>query len=227
MFDPGPCVYMDKIAVGPEAADVIDIDAPVKANLEAVAKAQGEDVDDITAVILDRPRHEDIIRECREAGARIRLIQDGDVAGAITVAAPEQRHRHPLRHRRHARRRDRGLRAQVHRRRDVRPALAPQRRGAQAALDAGYDLDRVLTTDDLVSGDDVFFARHRHHRRRPAQGRALLGRRREHAVAGDALEVGHHPHHRRHPQVAEAHALLGAQVRLIRTPAIISSTASV
>ena len=87
MFDPGPCVYMDKIAVGPEAADVIDIDAPVKANLEAVAKALGEDVDDITAVILDRPRHEDIIRECREAGARIRLIQDGDVAGAITVRA--------------------------------------------------------------------------------------------------------------------------------------------
>ena len=89
MFDPGPCVYMDKIAVGPEAADVIDIDAPVKANLEAVAKAKGEDVDDITAVILDRPRHEDIIRECREAGARIKLIHDGDVAGAITVATPE------------------------------------------------------------------------------------------------------------------------------------------
>jgi fructose-1,6-bisphosphatase II len=88
MFDPGPCVYMDKIAVGPEAADVIDIDAPIKANLEAVAKALGEDVDDITAVVLDRPRHEDIIRQCREAGARIKLIQDGDVAAAITVATP-------------------------------------------------------------------------------------------------------------------------------------------
>ena len=88
MFDPGPCVYMDKIAVGPEAADVVDIDAPIKANLEAVAKAKGEDVDDITAVVLDRPRHEDIIRQCREAGARIKLIQDGDVAAAITVATP-------------------------------------------------------------------------------------------------------------------------------------------
>src|ERR1700716_636816 len=66
MFDPGPCVYMEKIAVGPEAADVIDIDAPVKTNLEALAKALGEDVDDITAVVLDRPRHEDIIRQCRE-----------------------------------------------------------------------------------------------------------------------------------------------------------------
>src|SRR5256884_1443522 len=74
MFDPGPCVYMDKLAVGPEAADVIDLDAPVKANLEAVAKALGEDVDDITAVILDRDRHTDIIKQCREAGARIKLI---------------------------------------------------------------------------------------------------------------------------------------------------------
>src|SRR5919201_1445588 len=88
LFDPGPCVYMDKIAVGPEAASVIDIDAPVKTNLEAVAKALGEDVDDITAVVLDRPRHEQIIKECREAGARIKLIQEGDVAAAITVATP-------------------------------------------------------------------------------------------------------------------------------------------
>jgi fructose-1,6-bisphosphatase II len=86
MFDPGPCVYMDKIAVGPAAADVVDIDAPVKTNLDAVAKALGEDVDDITAVILDRPRHEDIIRQCREAGARIKLIQDGDVTAAISAS---------------------------------------------------------------------------------------------------------------------------------------------
>ena len=88
MFDPGPCVYMDKLAVGPECVDVVDIDAPVKANLEAVAKAQGEKVSDVTAVILDRERHADIIRECREAGARISLIPDGDVAGAIYVATP-------------------------------------------------------------------------------------------------------------------------------------------
>ena len=88
MFDPGPCVYMDKIAVGPEARDVVDLDAPVKANLHAVAKAKGEKVEDVTAVILDRDRHADIIRECREAGARVRLIPDGDVAGAISVAWP-------------------------------------------------------------------------------------------------------------------------------------------
>src|SRR5439155_1561359 len=86
MFDPGPCVYMEKIAAGPAAADVIDIDAPVKTNLDAVAKALGEKVSDVTAVVLDRDRHTDIIRDCREAGARIRLIPDGDVAGAISVA---------------------------------------------------------------------------------------------------------------------------------------------
>src|SRR5215467_1642938 len=89
MFDPGPCVYMEKIATGPAATDVIDLNAPVKANLEAVAKALGEKVSDVTAVVLDRPRHEDLIRECREAGARIRLIPDGDVAGAISTAWPE------------------------------------------------------------------------------------------------------------------------------------------
>src|SRR5262245_24689220 len=89
MFDPGPCVYMEKIAVGPAAVDVVDLDAPITANLHAVAKALGEDVDDITVVILDRDRHSDVIRECREAGARIRLIPDGDVAGAISAASPD------------------------------------------------------------------------------------------------------------------------------------------
>jgi fructose-1,6-bisphosphatase II len=158
MFDPGPCVYMDKIVVGPEAVDVIELDAPVSANLEAVAKAKGEKVSDVTAVILDRPRHEELIRQCRDAGARIRLIPDGDVAGAISCATagsgsdilfgvggtPE----------------------------GVIAACAIQCLGGtiigrlwprndeerNAAIEAGYDLDRVLTTDDLVSGDEVFFA---------------------------------------------------------------------
>jgi len=158
MFDPGPCVYMDKIAVGPAAADVIDIDAPVKANLEAVAKALGEDVDDITAVVLDRPRHEDIIRQCREAGARIKLIQDGDVAAAITVATPDSGTDILF-----------GIGGTPE---GVIAAAALKCMGGemfgrlyprndeerQAALDAGYDLDRVLTSDDLVSGEDVFFS---------------------------------------------------------------------
>jgi fructose-1,6-bisphosphatase II len=158
MFDPGPCVYMDKIAVGPAVADVVDLDAPVKANLEAVAKELGEDVDDITAVILDRDRHTDIIRECREAGARIRLIPDGDVAGAISVAWPDSGSDILL-----------GVGGTPE---GVIAACALKCLGGsifgrlwprndderKAALDAGYDLERVLTTDELVSGDDVFFS---------------------------------------------------------------------
>ena len=158
MYDPGPCVYMDKIAVGPAAADVVDLDAPVKANLQAVAKALGEDVDDITAVVLDRPRHADIIRECREAGARIRLIPDGDVAGAISVAWPDSGSDILL-----------GVGGTPE---GVIAACALKCLGGSifgrlfarddaeraAALEAGYDLDHVLTTDELVSGDDVFFA---------------------------------------------------------------------
>jgi fructose-1,6-bisphosphatase II len=158
MLDPGPCVYMDKIAVGPQAVDVVDIDAPIKANLEAVAKALGEDVDDITAVILDRDRHADIIRECREAGARIKLIQDGDVAAAISVATPESGTDILF-----------GIGGTPE---GVIAAAALKCMGGaiygrlyprndaekREALDAGYDLDQVLTTDDLVSGDDVFFS---------------------------------------------------------------------
>ena len=215
MFDPGPCVYMDKIAVGPEAADVIDIDAPVKANLEAVAKALGEDVDDITAVVLDRPRHEDIIQQCREAGARIKLIQDGDVAAAITVATPEQRHRHPLRHRRHARRRDRRRRAQVPWAARCSVASTPRNdEERQAALDAGYDLDQVLTSDDLVSGEDVFFSATGISDGDLLKGVRYWGNGASTQSLGDAFEVGHHPHHRRHPQVAEADEVLRVQVRL-------------
>src|SRR3954465_3944245 len=158
MFDPGPCVYMDKIAVGPEAVDVIDIDAPVKTNLGAVAKALGEDVDDITAVILDRDRHADIIRQCREAGSRIKLIPDGDVAAAISVATPGSGTDILF-----------GIGGTPE---GVIAAAALKCLGGemfgrlyarddeerQAALDAGYDLERVLTSNDLVSGDDCFFS---------------------------------------------------------------------
>jgi len=158
MFDPGPCVYMEKIATGPEAAHVIDIEAPIKDNLEKVAKALGEDVDDVTAVILDRDRHADIIRECREAGARIRLIPDGDVAGAIAAAWPDSGANVLF-----------GVGGTPE---GVIAACALQCLGGsiqarlwprneeerRAALDLGYDLDRVLGTDELVSGEDVFFA---------------------------------------------------------------------
>jgi fructose-1,6-bisphosphatase II len=158
MFDPGPCVYMEKIAAGPEATEAIDLNAPVKANLMAVAKALGKDVEDVTVVILDRDRHKDIIRECREAGSRIRLIPDGDVAGAISVAWADSGADLLL-----------GIGGTPE---GVIAACALKCLGGslqgrlwprndderRRALDAGYDLDKVLSIDDLVSGEDVFFS---------------------------------------------------------------------
>ena len=158
MFDPGPCFYMEKIAVGAEAVDLIDLDAPVKTNLEAVAKARGEQVKDVTAVILDRDRHADLIRQCREAGARIRLIPDGDVMGALATGWPDTGY-------------DilfgiggtpegviaacalKALGGEIQGR--LYPRNDDERR---TALDRGYDLDKILHTDDLVGGEDVFFA---------------------------------------------------------------------
>src|SRR5258706_2158490 len=102
MFDPGPCVYMEKIAVGPEAAGVVDIRATPTENLHAVAKAKGESVRDVTAVILDRERHGDLIAEVRAAGARIPLSQDGDGIGAGSTARPDTGPDHLFRIRRTA-----------------------------------------------------------------------------------------------------------------------------
>ena len=89
MFDPGPCVYMEKIAVGPGCCDAIDLAKSPTENLQKIAEAKNKTVRDLTAVILDRDRHSELISEVREAGARIRLISDGDVAGAISTAWPE------------------------------------------------------------------------------------------------------------------------------------------
>ena len=158
MYDPGACVYMDKIAVGPESAGKIDIEASPTENLRRVAAAKGEKVSDLTAVILDRPRHDALIAEVREAGARIRLIPDGDVAGALGTAWPES-----------------GadvlfgiggtpegvisaaaLKCMGG---DMQGKLWPRDDTERAAAEAaGYDLDAVLGIDDLVAGDNCFFA---------------------------------------------------------------------
>jgi len=88
MFDPGPFMYMNKIAVGPQAKGKIDIEAPVSDNIKIIAKAMGKDIDDLTTIVLDRPRHNDLVAEIRKMGARIRLIPDGDVAAALMTALP-------------------------------------------------------------------------------------------------------------------------------------------
>ncbi len=157
MYDPSAVFYMEKLAVGPEAADVVDIRLPVSENIKRVAKAKGSSVDDVTVVLLDRPRHEELARQIRDTGARIKFISDGDVAGAVEAARP-----------------DTGLDMLVGiggTPEGIIAACAMKCMGGliqgrlwprddderQKAIDAGHDLDRVLTTDDLVSGDDCFF----------------------------------------------------------------------
>ena len=158
MFDPGPLVYMDKIAVGRAAAGAIDIDAPVEDNLRAVARAGGKDIDDVTVIVLDRPRHERLIADIRATGARIRLITDGDVAGAILAAADNTNFDVLM-----------GVGGTPE---GVVTACAMKCMGGviqgrlhprdnaerKAALDLDYDLERVLHTNDLVDCDNVFFA---------------------------------------------------------------------
>jgi fructose-1,6-bisphosphatase II len=158
MYDPSAVFYMDKLVTGPEAADSVDIERPIADNIRAVARAKGVSVEDVTVVVLDRPRHDRIVKEVREAGARIKLITDGDVAGAIMAAregtgvdlllgiggTPE------------------GIIAAC-----AIKALGGVIQGRlwptdeaerQRAIDAGHDLSRVLSTDDLVTSDDCFFA---------------------------------------------------------------------
>jgi fructose-1,6-bisphosphatase II len=158
MFNPGPFVYMEKIAVGPEAHNVVDIEAPVEDNLVKIAKAKGENVNDLTAVILDRPRHKELIQRVRKMGVRIRMIPDGDVAGAIMTCWPKS-----------------GV--------DVLLGTGGTPEGVLAACalkclggcimgrmvargendlkraaEYGYDFNKIYTPDDLISSDDTFFA---------------------------------------------------------------------
>ncbi len=158
MFFPGAAVYMNKIAAGADAIDAIDIDATPTENVNAVAKAKGLSPRDIRVVVLERDRHDDLIGELREAGAHVILIRDGDVAPAIAAARPESSVDLLM-----------GIGGTPE---GVISAAALKALGGgmqgklwprddgerQKLVDAGYDIDRVLRTDDLVSGDDVFVA---------------------------------------------------------------------
>ena len=158
MFNPGPCVYMDKIAVGARGKGSIDLNQSPTWNLNSLASRCGQQVRDLTAVILDRPRHAELIEEVRSTGARIRLITDGDVAGAISAAwagsgadilfgiggTPE------------------GVIAAAALKSlggELQGRLAPRNDQERSdALALGYDLDQILTQDDLVKGDNCFFS---------------------------------------------------------------------
>jgi fructose-1,6-bisphosphatase II len=159
LFDPGPCVYMEKMVVGAEAAGVIDLDRPLPENLEAVARALGRDVTDITVMMLDRDRHEEAKAAIRRVGARLQLIPDGDVAAAI-LAAWEERPQVDMLY---------GIGGTPE---GVTSACAVKALGGQIlgrlwarndaeaaqAREAGYELDRQLGVDDLVTSEDSFFA---------------------------------------------------------------------
>ena len=158
MFDPKGAFYMNKIVTGPEAASVVDITAPAGENVRRVAKAKGVDVSDITVIVLDRPRHAQLLKELRAAGARIRLIRDGDVAAAIETArigtgidilmgiggTPE------------------GVVTAAAMRAlggVIQGQLMPQSDSEKASIkDAGHDLSKIYSTNDLVASDDVFFS---------------------------------------------------------------------
>ena len=158
MYDPGPFMYMHKVAVGPEAVGMVDITASVEVNLRRVAKVKDIDIQDLTVVILDRPRHVDLIREVRECGARISLIPDGDVAGAMMTCWPDAGV-------------DilmgvggtpegvlaacalRGMGGEIHGKLYARSEDELKR-----GIEMGYDFEKVITMDDLVASEDSFFA---------------------------------------------------------------------
>src|SRR5699024_6938068 len=159
MYDPSAVFYMKKIAVGPEAKGLIELDAPASHNIQVVAKAKGIAPEEVTVVVLDRPRHHDLIREIREAGAKVRLIGDGDVAGAVaaaqdypTISADNMM----------------GIGGIPE---GVITAAAMKCMGGEIlgqlwpkddaerekAIDAGHDLSQILTTDDLVNSEHCYF----------------------------------------------------------------------
>ncbi|MGZ4169680.1 MAG: class II fructose-bisphosphatase [Solirubrobacteraceae bacterium] len=158
MFDPGPCVYMEKIAGGPDIADLLDLDRPLADTLALVAERRGGDIRDVMVVMLDRERHHDAMRQVREAGARVRLITDGDVSASL-LAVSENSPVDLLW----------GIGGTPE---GVISAAAIKCLGGQllgrlwprtddertAAVEAGYDLDQVLTCDDLVQGENAFFS---------------------------------------------------------------------
>ncbi|MGH2722901.1 MAG: class II fructose-bisphosphatase [Actinomycetota bacterium] len=159
MFDPGAAVYMDKIAVGPEAAEVIDLEAGPEENVARVAKAKGLRPENISVVVLERDRHEDLVRRIRAAGARVMFITDGDVQGAIMAAAPERQGADLLMGIGGTPEGVVGAAALKCIGGAMQGKLYPRNDEERSKLvDGGWDIDKVLTTNELVAGQEVFFA---------------------------------------------------------------------
>ena len=159
MYDPSAVFYMKKIAVGPEAKGVIDIEAPVAHNINAVAKAKGINPEAMTVVVLDRPRHLELIREIREAGAKVRLIHDGDVAGAVAAAQDAERNSVDIMMGTGGTPEGIITACAMHcMGGEIQGILAPRDDAEkQKAIDAGHEIGRVLTTQDLVDSNNCYF----------------------------------------------------------------------
>ena len=214
MFDPGPSVYMEKIAVGPDAVGSIDITATPTQNLRWIAKAKRESVRDLTVVILDRPRHSDLIDEVRASGARIRLITDGDVYGSIAAGSqgsgvdvlmgvggtPE------------------GVISAAALKcmgGEIQGRLWP-RNDEERASDRGVRARRRRRADDRRprAQRQLLLRRHRHHRRPAARRRPLRRPRRDHAEPRHALAQRHGPAHRRPPPARQAQRVQRGRLQL-------------
>ena len=217
MFDPGPCVYMEKLAGGPDLTDLLSLTDPIEDVMQRVAERRGVALGDLMVVVLDRPRHAEMITRIREAGGRIRLISDGDVSGALLAVMP-----------------DTGV--------DLLWGIGGTPEGvlsaaaircvggtllgrlwprddeeSAAAVAAGYDLERVLTTGGSRRERGLLLRRHRGDRRRPRARRALRRHGRDHAVARDARALRHDPHHHRAPSPREAARAHGRSLRMSAT----------
>jgi fructose-1,6-bisphosphatase II len=158
MFDPGPAFYMKKLVVPNEARSAVDFHAPVAENLNKIAKALGKRIGEIMVFVLDKPRHKDLIAEIRKAGARVQLHTDGDVAGALMAVSPTSEIDVMM----GTGGTPEGVLAAAAIKAlggQILSCLDPQsEEEKQNLIDAGYDLKRVLSVDDLVTSDDVFFA---------------------------------------------------------------------
>ena len=196
-----PDLYMEKLVVGPSSKDAVSLDAPVADNLKAIARCLERDVNDLVVIVLDRPRHEELIEEIRATGARIRLIGDGDLSAGIAAAvvgsgvhavmgtggAPEGVLTAAAM---------RCLNGEIFARLVVRTPEDEARSRAMGIT----DLRKIYTSKDLASGREHHFRGDRGHRWKPDEGCPFLRRRRSHQLAHHAEQTGAHPLHRHHPR---------------------------
>ncbi len=217
MYDPSAVFYMEKLVAGPEAAEVVDIRLPVAENIHQVAKAKGSAPEDVTVVLLDRPRHQQLVDDIRATGARIKFIVDGDVAGAIMASLPDTGIDLLL-----------GVGGTPE---GIIAACAMKCTGGviqgrlwprddderQKALDAGHylDDDHILHHRRPGHRRRLLLRRHRHHRRRADEGGALPRGRRHHALAGDAVAQRHDPVDHQPPPALEATRLRRRRLRAL------------